>query len=435
MNALSYVSTFLSAHQIVISGAIFSACYLLIAFEQIVKLSKSALALFCGGTLWIYAASFTTLNIKEALPEAASGIFAIIIFLFCAMSLVEILVHYRFFDIVRQKLYRLHLSDRGQFLLITVLAFFLSAILDNMTTTIIMIQISRKFFKGENLLVTGAAIVVAANAGGAFSPFGDVTTIMLWFAEKYTWDQILLQGFLPSFALFLVTVGLMFPRIKQESLKIEQEIIHSLTKGELTVVIACFLSFPLPLVMTMLGIEPYMGLVIGLSVVWMLTDIFKRNSTVFTHSFEMKELLHKVDNEAIYFFIGILLAVGALHYLGTLHALAGDVYGSNPGISAFIIGNTILGLMSAVLDNVPLTDMAIKMNALSSSDFWILLALTVGTGGSLFSIGSAAGVVASNMLDKEGLKFWKYIKITFIPGIIGYAVGIFVWYVQFSLLH
>ena len=435
MDVFSFASAFLSAHQIAVSGAIFTVCYLLIAFEQIVQISKSALALFCGGTLWIYSAVFTSLNIKEALPEAACGIFSIVIFLFCAMSLVEILVHYRFFDIVRQKLYRLHLSDGGQFLLITVIAFFLSAMLDNLTTTIIMIQISRKFFKGENLLITGAAIVVAANAGGAFSPIGDVTTIMLWFAKKYTWDQILLHGFLPSFALFLVTVGLMFPRIKQESLKVEQEVIPSLTKGELTVVSACFLSFSLPLVMTMFGIEPYIGLMIGLSAVWMLIDIFKRNSSLATHSFEMKKLLQKVDNEAIYFFIGILLAVGALHYLGTLHALAGNVYGENPGINAFIIGNTILGLMSAVLDNVPLTDMAIKMNALTSSDFWILLALTVGTGGSLFSIGSAAGVVASNMLDKEGLKFWKYIKITFIPGIIGYAVGIFVWYVQFSLLH
>jgi Na+/H+ antiporter NhaD/arsenite permease-like protein len=413
--------------------AVFVCAYALIALEHSIKISKSAVALLCGAFLWMLVAVSTTGEaFASEISHTGADIFSIVAFLLAAMSLVEILVHYKFFDVLRGKLFALGLNEHKQFLLMSLLTFFLSAVLDNLTTTIVMIQISRRFFKGENLLIMTASIVISANAGGAFSPIGDVTTIMLWFAKKFGALEVILKGFLPAFVLWIVSTIMLMNKIKKGTPDSQEEVITKLSKSEKLVVTIVFLSFLLPIMMSQFGLPPYMGLLFGLGLVWFAVDTLKRYSSRQTHlSASIDELVKKADIASIKFFIGILLAVSALHSLGVLEMLAHTVYGSVPSDAKIIIGNVGLGLLSAILDNVPLTAIAINLLDVSNSSLWVLLALTVGTGGSLLVVGSAAGVVASGMVKE--LSFGKYFKIAFVPALSGFFAGVLVWLAQYYM--
>lgn len=424
----------MEAPVVFLSSAIFVIGYFAIALEHPLKISKSAIALLTGSCLWILAAICQPeKGLSEELTHAGADVFSIVVFLLAAMSLVEILVHYRFFDLIRGKLFALNLTEHKQFIIISIISFFLSAVIDNLTTTIIMIQISRKFFRGNNLLVVCAGIVISANAGGAFSPIGDVTTIMLWFAKKFGTLEILYKAILPSIVLWLVSTVLLLRKIKPDGNDNDKEVITKLSYSEKNVITAVFVSFSLPLVVSMMGLPPYFGLLFGLGFVWLLIDILKRFSPTATHlSASIEEFIKKTDIASLKFFIGILLAVSALNALGVLEKMAHYIYGDRPDNIAFIAGNVFLGVVSSILDNVPLTAIAIQMLNTSDSNLWILLALTVGTGGSLLVIGSAAGVVAMGM-TKE-LTFGRYFRIAFIPALAGFMAAVAVWYVQYLLL-
>ncbi len=415
------------------AGIIFIFSYIAIALEHSLKISKSAVALVAGSLLWILAALNGGEHLDQEIIHAASDVFSIVIFLLAAMALVEVLVHYRFFDVIRGKLYAWKLSDKGQFLVIAVLAFFLSAVIDNLTTTIIMIQISRRFFRGDNLLYAAAAIVIAANAGGAFSPIGDVTTIMLWFADKFGSFEIISKGFLPSLVLFGVAAAFLCRKIKPSGDDSQEEVITKLSRSEKLVITLVFLSFGLPLVMSIYNLPPYMGLLLGLGVIWVLIDSMKRIVPRKTHlDASIEEFIKKTDIASLKFFVGILLAVAALDSLGVLHYLANFIYGETLTTNSLIIGNVALGLLSAILDNVPLTAIAIQMLNTTDTGLWVLLALTVGTGGSLLVIGSAAGVVAMGMVKE--LTFSKYFKLAFVPALWGYVAAVSVWAIQYFWL-
>lgn len=416
----------------IIATAVFIIAYAAIALEHKLGLNKSAIALAAGGVLWLLASLASHDNLGQEIIHAGADVFAIVIFLLAAMTLVEILAHYRFFDVIRGKLYALKLDDSKQFLMLSAIAFFLSAIIDNLTTTIIMITIARQFFKGRNLLLMGAAIVIAANAGGAFSPIGDVTTVMLWFAGKFTASRIILEGFLPSLALWAVATGLMYRKLEANTADSNTEIVDKLLRSEKIIVVAVFVSFLLPLAMSAFKLPPYMGLLLGLGVVWIAIDLLKRFVPRPTHmSASIEELISKTDISSLKFFIGILLAVAALHSLGILEVLASMVYGHSPSMGTLVVGNVMLGLFSAILDNVPLTAMAIQILQSSSESLWVLLALSVGTGGSLLVIGSAAGVVAMGML--KDLNFGTYFRLAFFPALAGFATAIGVWALQYAL--
>lgn len=419
----------------ILAVVIFVVGFAMIVLEHTIRINKSATAMVTGALLWILVATqLGTEDIAHHLTETGAGVFGIIIFLLCALSLVEILVHYRFFDLVRGKLYSLHFTDRKQFALIAVIAFFLSAVIDNLTTTVIMIQISRKFFKGNNLLVVAAGIVIVANAGGAFSPIGDITTIMLWFAKKFGTGEIIVKGILPSIVLGAVAVALLMRQLKPVAKDDdEEEIITQLEKSEKPVVTVVFISFLLPLFANLIGLAPYFGLLLGLGIVWITVDLMKRFSSTATHlSASIEDLIRKTDIASLKFFVGILIAVAALHAGGLLEKLAHFIYGYNPNENALIVGNVALGIISAVLDNVPLTDIAIKMAQTTDDNIWILLALAVGTGGSLLVVGSAAGVVAMGMVKE--LTFGRYFKIAFLPALIGFLAAVLTWYLDFKFL-
>lgn len=417
-----------------IAVLVFLLGYLLISLEHKFNIHKSAISLLTGGALWVLTALY--LGNKEKLThfisEAGSEIFSIVVFLLAAMTLVEILVHYKLFDLIRVKLLSLGLNDKKQFIVIGILTFFLSAILDNLTVTIVMIQIARRFFKNENLLIVGAGIVILANAGGAWSPIGDVTTIMLWLAGKFTAMEIISRGFLPALALGVVATGLLVRQMKDTSFDIAEETVR-FTRGEGIVIVCAMLSFILPLVMNSFGLPPYMGLLIGLGLVWFLIEFIKQRSGLPTHlDANIEHLLQKTDISSLKFFIGILLAVSALHAMGLLEILSHVVFGEHPTFTTLVTGNVVLGLLSAIVDNVPLTALAIDVMKVTNPSLWVFTALMVGTGGSALIIGSVSGVVAMGMLKE--LNFGKYLKIATVPALVGYAACVVVWLVQYRFI-
>lgn len=418
----------------IIALTIFVVGYIFITLEHRVGTHKSAIALALGGLLWIIVA-FSGLERKmlaHSLEEAGVEIFQIVAFLLAAMALVEILIHYHFFDLIRIKLNKLRLNDRKQLVVIGVLTFFLSAILDNLTVTIVMIQIARRFFQDKNLLVAAATIVIMANAGGAWSPIGDVTTIMLWLAHKFSAWEVIRMGFLPAVVLGAVSLFLMLRQIQNNTKDIMKELPLKLSRGEKGVIILCLGSFTLPLTMNFLGLPPYLGLLMGLGLVWLFIEYAKLRSARETHlEANIDALLQHTDIASLKFFIGILLSVSALQALGILEKISIVLLGEHQEATRVIAGNVVLGLLSAIVDNVPLTALAIDMIKIPDPDLWVLLAISVGTGGSFLVIGSVAGVIAMGMIKQ--LTFGKYLKIASIPALVGYFAGIGVWLTQYNI--
>lgn len=419
------------------ASIIFIAGYVLITLEHHWNVNKSLTATALAAVLWAgIAFSGSSRELMESAIHALSAeTFALVVFLLAAMTLVEILVHYRFFDLLRIKLLALGMDDKAQLILITTIAFFLSAIIDNLTTTIVMIQIARRFFKGKNLLVAAGAIVVAANAGGAFSPVGDVTTIMIWLAGKFTASEILLWGFLPSLSVLVVSMMLFVRQIKGDTVD-EEPVTYEkidLTRSDKIVIAASFLSFSLPPLAHFFGLPPFMGMMFGVGMVGLIIGFFSNTSSKKeSHlSMDIEKLLGKLDITSLLFFIGILFSVGALAYLGVLDHISASLFGEDPAVSRLIMGSILLGAFSAIVDNIPLT--AAALDILQTTDFrvWVLLAFCVGTGGSMLVIGSAAGVVAMGMVKE--LSFKQFFKIAALPAAAGYVAGIIVWYIEYIL--
>jgi Na+/H+ antiporter NhaD/arsenite permease-like protein len=423
---------------ILFASLIFVVGYIVITLEHYWRVNKSVTATALAAVIWGGIALFGGFDhhlIDDALHDISGETFALVVFLLSAMTLVEILVHYRFFDWLRERLFSFGLKDAGQLVLISAMAFFLSAIIDNLTTTIVMVQIARRFFKGKNLLIAAGSIVVAANAGGSFSPVGDVTTIMLWLAGKFTAGEIILWGILPSLAIYVVSMLLFVRQIEGDTLDDGLEVHEkvSFTVSEKVIIGTTFASFTLPPFAHFFGLPPFMGLMFGVGIVGLLVGWFANKSgNPESHlKMDIEKLLGKLDISSLLFFIGILFAVGALGFLGILEFISDNLFGNNPADIRLIIGSVILGVFSAILDNIPLTAAAIDI--LHTTDFrlWVLLAICVGTGGSMLVIGSAAGVVAMGMVKE--LSFKQYLKIAALPATVGYIAGILVWYLQYIL--
>lgn len=420
----------------ILALTVFVCGYLFITLEHTLHTHKSAVSLALASILWLIASAsgIPHTELHHHLAEAGTEVFNILIFLLAAMTIVEILVHYNFFDIIRIRLAKLGLKDQQQFIIIGVLTFFLSAVLDNLTVTIVMIQIARRFFKGENLLVAAAGIIIFANAGGAWSPIGDVTTIMIWLAKKFSAAQIIIQGFIPSLALAAVSMSMLVKKMKEDTKDVlEKQDNIELTRGEKAIIMTCLVSFTFPLIMHSFGLEPYMGLLFGLGIAWILIEYIKIRSQKKTHlEANIDKLLQHTDISSLKFFTGILLSVSALKAMGILDMLSHVIFGEKQDFMRVVLANMGLGLMSAIVDNVPLTALSIDIIKLADPHVWVLLALAVGTGGSFLIIGSVAGVIAMGMVRE--LTFDKYLKIASIPALVGYIVCMGVWYLQYLII-
>lgn len=423
----------------ILAASFFGLGYLLITLEQKFNTHKSAIALTLGAILWLLAAVHL-MNDKEtlhhALSHAGAEIFNIVAFLLAALALIEILVHYKFFDLIRAKLISLNVGDKQQFLLVMGITFFFSGILDNIAITIAMLQIAIRFFTGRNMIIAAAGIIIAANAGGAWSPVGDVTTIMLWLAGKFTALEIIQYAFLPSATLAVIATTLLYRKLDDTNyLKREKDDTLSLTLGEKIVITMALLSFTLPLIVSFIGLPPYMGLFLGLGLTWCMVEFAKKSkrSNNPTHmTADIDKIVQSVDISSIKYIIGILLAVMALSTLGVLQWLSSVVVGADPSTNHLILVNIGLGFLSGIVDNASLVAIAMNTLPMDNPELWALTAIAAGNGGSLLVIASAAGVVA--MGGYKQLTMGEYFKVATLPVLIGLLAAFGVWYLQFTLL-
>ncbi len=369
-----------------------------------------------------------TALINEALQHHLSKTAEIVVFLIGAMTLVELIDHFNGFDAV-QGFFKAK-KKWNLLVLLCTFAFFLSAVIDNLTATLVMIAIYRKIIiDPTDRLWYAGFIVIAANAGGAWSPIGDVTTTMLWIGHKVSTTPLIINTFIPSVLsiVFPLFVARFIPAFKGE-IKILEKL--DITNGKKEFVLGVLLFLSVPILKSILHIPPYMGMLLALCLFALYAEIkTKRNfklteveSNLSPQSPTMKSL-QKVELPTILFFLGILLTVAALESIGFIFNLGQSV--QNAGISTPLFMG-ILGLASAVIDNVPLVAGAMGMFSYPiDHTTWHLLAYTAGTGGSILIIGSAAGVVAMGL---EKISFSWYLKNIAPLALLGYLIGfIFMW--------
>ncbi len=417
---------------------VFITGYIAIAFEHAIKLNKAASALIIGVLCWtIYILQSNTVEVVgEELLHHLGEISSILFFLLGAMTIVELIDSHDGFDVITQKI---NTTSKSKLLLIiTVISFFLSALLDNLTTAIVMTSLSSKILsEKEDKLWFAGMIVIAANAGGAWSPLGDVTTTMLWIGGQITALNIMKQLILPSIAVCAIPALIIAYRFKGQ--QFQQNIKNTSTTKEKkdgkTILFAGvgFLLF-VPVFKTLTHLPPFMGMMLALGFMWIITTIIhKDKDDNVLEKFSVARALQKIDSTSILFFMGILLAVSALQSFGLLKQLAGVL--TNTLRNDYLIG-TALGLLSAIVDNVPLVAASQGMYSLSTyptdHPFWEFLALTTGTGGSAIIIGSAAGVAVMGI---EQINFMWYLKKISWLAIIGFVAGIIVFMLQKSFVH
>lgn len=436
----------------VLMALIFVAGYLCIALEHPLKIDKAASAILTAVFCWTVlvlgaesiAPSLTGANdhgVTAELHHHLGEISEILFFLLGAMTIVELIDAHDGFKVITE---RIRTHKRVTLLwLIGFITFFLSAVLDNLTTTIVMVSLLRKLLadRHERWFYAGI-VVIAANAGGAWSPIGDVTTTMLWIGNQISAGSIITELFIPSLVCLLVPLMLLSLRMRGQFSRPE---VTEEAQGEPTTPFERNLVFALgigallfvPVFKTVTHLPPYMGILLGLGVLWVVTELLHRNkNTEERHPLSVVGVLRRIDTTSVLFFLGILLAVSSLATAGHLTQVAAALKDSLGNVYTI---NLAIGLLSAVVDNVPLVAGAMKMYPLISAEtlaasseaswlsnfvvdgaFWELLAYCAGTGGSCLIIGSAAGVAAMGM---EKIDFIWYLKNISLLALLGYLSG------------
>lgn len=412
---------------------IFVLGYIAIAFEHPLKLNKAASALITGVLCWtIYTIqSESAHTVSEELLHHLGEISSILFFLLGAMTIVELIDSHNGFDIITEKITTT--SKRKLLLIITFLTFFLSALLDNLTTAIVMTSLCSKILtEKEDKLWFAGMIVISANAGGAWSPLGDVTTTMLWIGGQITALNIMKQLILPSIAVCIIPALLVAHRFRGKKIAPIPQTVSSASEkksGRIILFGGIGSLVFVPVFKTLTLLPPFMGMLLALGIMWVLTTIIhKSKEPEIAGRYTVARALQKVDTPSILFFLGILLAVSALQSFGLLKELATAL--NRTLKNDYLIG-TSLGLLSAIVDNVPLVAASQGMYDLGTyptdHPFWEFLALTTGTGGSAIIIGSAAGVAVMGI---EQINFMWYLKKICWLALIGFAAGIAVFLLQ-----
>ena len=421
----------------IIVAIIFIVGYLAIAFEQSIKINKAASALLTGVICWaVYSLSGEGDQVSTNLSHHLSEIAGILFFLLGAMVIVELIDAHDGFEIITE---RIQSTNKKKLVwIIGFITFFLSAILDNLTTTIVMVSLLRKLIPShKDRLIFAGLVVIAANAGGAWSPIGDVTTTMLWIGHQITATNIIIKTFLPALICFMVPALIISMQMKGfiEKDESKKEKLFSTGYERKTVFfigLGCLLF--VPVFKTITHLPPYMGIVFGLGLMWVLTEMVHSGKDESEKGLlSVNHALRKIDTPSILFFLGILLAVSALQSTGVLTSVASSLDRSIGNISIITI---IIGFLSAIVDNVPLVAATQGMYSLDQYPtdhfFWEFLAYCSGTGGSILIIGSAAGVAAMGM---ERIEFGWYLKKIAGLAILGYLAGAGVFLLQHYLLH
>ncbi|MCK1394289.1 sodium:proton antiporter NhaD [Bradyrhizobium sp. 1] len=420
-------------------AVIFILAYAAIALEHPIGVNKSATALIGAGLLWaIYAATIgDPAMVGRQIDESVASTAQIVFFLIGAMTIVEVIDAHDGFEAITS---RIGTTSQVRLMwLIGFVTFFLSAILDNLTTTIVMVSlIQRLIAKRDDRLLFASLIVIAANAGGAWTVIGDVTTTMLWIGGQITPVKIMSAVFLPSlvnllvplaFISFLVKGKTIAPPPKDDGLQavgaFERNLMFYLGLGTLIAV---------PTFKAVTHLPPFMGVLLGLGIVWLVGEIVHRDKDEHVRRpLTLAHALTQIDMGSIVFFLGILLAVACLEHAGLLSMLARWL-DATIGRQDIIV--VVLGLLSAVIDNVPLVAATMGMYDLGhyppDSFLWEFIAYCAGTGGSILIIGSAAGVAAMGL---ERIDFLWYARRIAGPALAGYLAGAVVYIAQHAALH
>jgi Na+/H+ antiporter NhaD/arsenite permease-like protein len=404
---------------------IFCVGYCLIACEHWIKINKTATALLTGVSCWtVYiAASPDKKAVYHQLLEHTGDFSGILFFLMGAMTIVELISSHDGFKVVTDAI-TTH-SKRKLLWIICIVAFFLSSVLDNLTTTIVMVSLMSKILPDRNdRMLFAGIIVIAANAGGAWTPIGDVTTTMLWIGGNISSVAIISRTFLPSLVCMLVPLIVCSMSIKGPVGAMESKGDSSVPRVKRVIVFCTGIGALLfvPVFKAMTHLPPYIGIMLGVGVLWVVIELLNRNETdEAKQEFSVTTALRHIDLPSVLFFLGILIAISALESSGILVTLAASVDAAVPNMNIVIF---LTGILSAIIDNVPLVAAFMGMYDLTrfpmDHDFWIFLAYCAGTGGSLLVIGSAAGVVAMGLAKLEF--FWYIKKISFLA-FAGYLAG------------
>ena len=421
---------------------IFVVAYAAIAFEHPLKINKSASALVGAGLLWsIYAVSAADPHVVgEQLNESLISTAQIVFFLMGAMAIVEVVDAHNGFEVITSRIKTTQMSSLMW--LVGFVTFFLSSILDNLTTTIVMVSLMKKLLdKRQDRLFFAGIIIIAANAGGAWSPIGDVTTTMLWIGGQITAVEIMKGLFVPSLVNMIVPLivtsfwlkgqAVVPPARLESDDQLEQS---SAFERNLMFFLGLGILVAVPAFKTWTHLPPFMGVLFGLGLLWLVGDLVHRKK-LDEHKahLSLTHALTKIDMPSIVFFVGILLSVATLehtHILLDVAAWLDKVVGRQDVIVM------IIGLVSAIVDNVPLVAASMGMYSLTQypadSFLWEFLAYCAGTGGSILIIGSAAGVAAMGL---EKIDFIWYVKKISGLALIGYFAGAFVYIIQYALIH
>jgi Na+/H+ antiporter NhaD/arsenite permease-like protein len=458
--------------------AVFIIGYVGIAFENGLKINKAAIALLMCVICWVLymfgSADYVELYHNEAFHNFLSEFHSedmtaavrqfvgenillahlgdtceILFFLMGAMAIVEVVDANGGFNFVRD---RLATTQKRKLLWrIVIMTFLLSSVLDNLTTSIVMIMVLRKLVAvREDRLIYSAMVILAANAGGAFSPIGDVTTIMLWIKGNITSVGVIKEVFLPSVISVVVPALLLQGKLKGEleTVKNEEtssEVSFSRLERNIVFWVGVGGLIFVPIFRTVTGLPPFMGILLILGILWAVTEIFLSNNR---NAKELKKqrvskLLSRIDLSTILFFLGILMAVSALQEIGVLSAFGTWLEEVSNGDAYLVTG--VVGIVSSIVDNVPLVAGCMGMydiapmgttdptllNFVQDGTFWQLLAYCAGVGGSMLIIGSAAGVVVMGL---EKISFGWYLKHITLVAFLGYLAGMFCYWLEKMLL-
>ena len=420
---------------------VFVVAYAAIALEHPIKINKSASALVGAGLLWtIYAlAGGEPHQVGEELGESVMATAQIVFFLMGAMTIVEVVDAHNGFAVITQRIRTTQLSSLMW--LVGFVTFFLSAVLDNLTTTIVMISLIRKLLaKHEDRLFFAGIIVIAANSGGAWSPIGDVTTTMLWIGGQITTLAIMTSVFIPAVLSMVVPLAVTAYLLRGKPVESPQlsEGDHGPQTTEFERNLMFFLGIGIlvavPVFKTITHLPPFMGILFGLGILWLVGDLVHRHKEdEEKQHLTLAYALGRIDMASIVFFIGILLAVATLEHTHILTALA-QWLEQTVGRQDVIV--LIIGLVSAIVDNVPLVAASMGMYSLAQYPtdhfLWEFLAYCAGTGGSILIIGSAAGVAAMGL---EKIHFFWYVQRISWLALIGYFAGAGAYLLQYQLLH
>jgi len=408
---------------------LFVLAYAAIALEHPLRVNKTAIALLAAGVLWTVYALYAggTHVVPQELGESLAGTAQIVLFLMGAMAIVEVIDAHNGFEVLTSRV-RTESLPRLVWL-VGLVTFFLSAVLDNLTTTIVMLSLMKKLLqRREDRLLFAGFIVIAANAGGAWTPIGDVTTTMLWIGGQITALPIMKGLFVPALVSLLVPLAVLSWRLRGQAVKAPARIDTEGSGGtsaferQLMFGLGLGILMAVPAFKAFTGLPPFMGILLGLGVLWLVGDLVHRHKDdeAKTH-LTLVSALQRIDMSAVLFFVGILLAVATLEHAGLLADLA-QWLEQVVGRQDLIV--LLIGLVSAVVDNVPLVAAAMGMYSLqqfpADSFLWAFLAYCAGTGGSILIIGSAAGVAAMGL---EKIDFFWYVRKISPWALMGYLAG------------